>query len=579
LFNVNKQADTTLLIAQKHNKLKWLGPFPVSITLIGGFSILVVLSFVASFSAQWTAKEIYGDALAVNLSGSLRMQSYRIANAIHNGEDSAGLKVLTHEFQERLLSKELKDYIQQESLVLDNHFSKVFERWQVMEHFALNTPNLYLDQVDDFVADIDQLVLNIQQWSEQKISWLRALQGTLLALTVTSAIAFSLLILLRFIRPMVSLHTVISHIQRGQLETRSTYTKADEFGDLSTAINGLANDLIEANQKLSERLDASNKELAVNYNALEFLFRLSQSLAVKDPNLDLLKMQTRDELALQFETENIHWLADHNGCIHDKAGCFIAGNDVQFSLAYCSDVQLKNWQKYTMTTICELFENTNQMLLSQYNSNRIALMNERNSLARELHDSLAQSLSFLKMQVSRWQKLQQRKEYDALDKVVLEIKEGLADSYQSLRELLVTFRTQLDQPGLVPALETAIDIINRSNNIVIDLNCDPTWPEKLAAFQEINCLHIVREALTNVAKHSEAKHAQVNLSGLDNNLIIDIMDDGIGFDTSTRKESHYGLEIMQERANELNGDIIFSKRDSGGMSISLHFPKTNAGAV
>jgi nitrate/nitrite-specific signal transduction histidine kinase len=376
------------------------------------------------------------------------------------------------------------------------------------------------------------------------------------------------------------LHRTIGQIQQGQLKARSSYKNSDEFGDLSIAINALADDLIKANQKLSDRLEISNKELADNYNALEFLFRLSQSLAVNEPDLLGLKDQVKQELATLFKSDTLVWQLDYE--INNKSynKCFTAGHDPQFSLVHCSESPLQNWQKYTMTTVCELFETAHQTLLNQYNNNRIALMNERGNLARELHDSLAQSLSFLKMQVVRWQKLQARgDEQAALDRVVEDIKQGLTSSYQSLRELLVTFRTRLDQPGLIPALEATIDMVNRSNNFTIELNCEPEWPEKLQASLEVNCLHIVREALTNVAKHAQANHAWVNLKTQPNNLVIEIIDDGIGFDTHSRKENHFGLDIMHERAKQLHGEIIYAQGSSGGTEVLLKFPLPKANTL
>ncbi|WP_411743792.1 histidine kinase [Reinekea sp.] len=539
--------------------------------------ILVLISSIASFSAQLIAKEVYGDALAVNLSGSLRMQSYRIANAIQSNENEAALLELAREFSDRLDSPELKGYIKQESIELDNQYLKVHNQWQRMEYDLFNDPRLFLADVEGFVDEIDILVSSVQQWSEEKIAWLRAWQASLLIVTLLIALAFSLFILLRFVKPMVSLRRTIGHIQHGRLEARSKYEKEDEFGDLSKAINNLADDLIEANGKLSVRLAQSNKELAVNYNALEFLFRISQSLAGSEPNLDQLKDQVIEELSQQFESDSIYWELNYSHCKDNHESCFRAGTDPSFSLVYCSAIPLQNWQKYTMTTICELFETAHQTQLNQYNNNRIALMNERNNLARELHDSLAQSLSFLKMQVARWQKLQARNEQAALPGVVEEIKEGLGDSYRSLRELLVTFRSQLDQPGLVPALEAAIDMINRANNLSIELKSDANWPIRLSAAQEINCLHIVREALTNVAKHSQAEHALVNLKVSNSNLVVEVIDDGIGFDTNTRKANHFGLEIMHERAIELRGEITFLQRDSGGIFVTLTFPQTKVG--
>jgi nitrate/nitrite-specific signal transduction histidine kinase len=159
-----------------------------------------------------------------------------------------------------------------------------------------------------------------------------------------------------------------------------------------------------------------------------------------------------------------------------------------------------------------------------------------------------------------------------LDSIVNELREGLNSSYRKLRELLVTFRGHSDEPGLIPSVKAAADEINRiSQNTKIHLYIDDQWPEDLSPSQEIHCLHVIREALTNVVKHANAENAVVSLKVVGDELEIKINDDGIGFNATPEKPMHYGLEIMNERAERIQGRFTYETLNLGGAGVTLTF--------
>lgn len=140
----------------------------------------------------------------------------------------------------------------------------------------------------------------------------------------------------------------------------------------------------------------------------------------------------------------------------------------------------------------------------------MSLIEERSVIARELHDSLAQSLSYLKIQVSRLQILRRnRANEDQINDVVRELKSGLNNAYLQLRELLTTFRLQLDAPGLEPALNTTVKEFSGRLGYEINYQCN-LQHQRLTPNEEIHVLQLVREALANVVKHAFA--SQVKLS-------------------------------------------------------------------
>lgn len=203
---------------------------------------------------------------------------------------------------------------------------------------------------------------------------------------------------------------------------------------------------------------------------------------------------------------------------------------------------------------------------------RMALLEERAAIARELHDSLAQSLSFMKIQISRLQsKSASKLTFVALQAIVDELREGLDSAYKELRELLATFRVHMDVRGLSFAIQSAIDEFMQRSNLTITLdnrlvNC------RLTVNEEFHILHVIREALSNIVRHSGATAVNVVLvlqpSGF---MAVMIDDDGVGYDAKQEEAGHYGQSMMKERAYSLGGDVTVLRRRKGGTRVRLVF--------
>lgn len=205
-------------------------------------------------------------------------------------------------------------------------------------------------------------------------------------------------------------------------------------------------------------------------------------------------------------------------------------------------------------------------------SRRIALLEERTSMARELHDSLAQSLSFMKIQVSRMQTLLQRgAPRDEVAAAAEEVRDGLNGAYRKLRELLTTFRTRIDAGGLAAALEDALEEYGARSSVAIALdNRLGNYP--FNANEEFHVVQIVREALSNVVRHAGATQAVVTLALADDGLtVVTIEDDGEGFDPLPDHRNHHGTTIMRERALSLGGALSIERRAEGGSRVSVRF--------
>lgn len=205
---------------------------------------------------------------------------------------------------------------------------------------------------------------------------------------------------------------------------------------------------------------------------------------------------------------------------------------------------------------------------------RLSIMQERNLLAHELHDSLAQTLASLRFQVSMLDKSLKNGEISALAEEVQAINGALEEANTELRELLAHFRAPMDERGLIPALEDLIDRFRKQTGIAAFLQ--KNWIHcYLPANMEMQILRIIQEALANIKKHSKAQTVRVVLQcNNDGEYRILVEDDGIGFDPtqcSSHPGRHIGLSIMRERAQHLHGTLQIESEPGEGTQLWLTF--------
>jgi len=206
--------------------------------------------------------------------------------------------------------------------------------------------------------------------------------------------------------------------------------------------------------------------------------------------------------------------------------------------------------------------------------NRLQLIkDERNIIANELHDSLAQSLASVRFQVRILdQSLQPVGDFMAF-KTINSVEHALDEATTDLRELIAHCRVPIEQQGLVPAVKRAVEKFRRETGIHILLQCEEQTLA-LPSNMELNAYRIVQEALTNIKKHANAYIVRVLLTHDDGNIRILIENDGKGFDQEKIQSSegdHLGLTIMKERAKHLGGRLKIESEPDEGTRVELRF--------
>ena len=204
---------------------------------------------------------------------------------------------------------------------------------------------------------------------------------------------------------------------------------------------------------------------------------------------------------------------------------------------------------------------------------RISLTNERQMLANELHDSLAQTMAYMKMRLPLLRDAVANHDAVRSNKYVSDLGQALDSAYAELRELLTQFRNRMDPRGLLPALYDIVGNFYDKTGITIDfINHAPDI--NLSPDREVQVYHIVREALNNVSKHSRANHVSLEIEIRQSSYVISIEDNGIGITGKLGTDSgmHLGLNIMRERAKHLNAEIAVTPGEKAGTRVTLSFP-------
>jgi two-component system nitrate/nitrite sensor histidine kinase NarX len=200
------------------------------------------------------------------------------------------------------------------------------------------------------------------------------------------------------------------------------------------------------------------------------------------------------------------------------------------------------------------------------------LTQERQRMAAEVHDSLAQSLAFAKMRMPLLHDAMLAHDDARAQQYYDDVRHAMTEAHASLRGILTNFRTPMDPQGLVHALGASAENFRRSTGTELDfVNELPGL--KLPAEMEAQVFHIVQEALTNVARHAHAQHAQLRIAGArPGEVEIVVEDDGAGLPPTAGGSTHYGMEIMVERARRLAGALEVGARQGGGTRVRLTFP-------
>ncbi|SIT41437.1 Signal transduction histidine kinase, nitrate/nitrite-specific [Paraburkholderia ribeironis] len=241
-----------------------------------------------------------------------------------------------------------------------------------------------------------------------------------------------------------------------------------------------------------------------------------------------------------------------------------------------ADTRYEQRHLHLLETIASVLAHAISNLSRDVRDRRMTLLEERNAIARELHDSLAQSLSYMKIQLARLQAvLPDELSQSDTGQIARAIREGIDSAYRQLRELLTTFRTSVHARGLAATLEEVAEELSSRSEVQISVD-NRIRRVRLTVNEELHIGQIVREALTNVVRHARASSALVTLSSNEREVTVTIGDDGRGIATESGGEHHYGLSIMRERSRSLGGRLDIRSNEPSSRIVVTFVPASFA---
>jgi len=487
------------------------------------------------------------------------------------------------------------------------------------------------DETTALAARIDALVSSIESHLSRWTAVLHLLQAAMMALAVLGSAALLYTGYLFVLQPVSQLKQAIERLQGGDLSVRVSSVTRDEFGTLALGFNSMAVHLQSMYQNLEAKVAEKTVELEDKRERLQTLYSMT-TLVVRAGSLEELahgftervaRAAHADGVALRWSDEaNERYLmlasqglpgamtqAEH--CIRaDECHCGVPGTPPGARVIPIRSMQggrLRHCEEAGFKTLislpirlkdrlmgevdlfyhadfepseaeCSLFEALTAHLASAMENLRLnalekqsAVLQEREMLARELHDSIAQSLASLKIQVQLMRRAMDGNAPQRMRDVLAEIGLGVQECYADVRELLLNFRTRASDENIEPALQTTLRKFEHQSGMKAQLQMQGHGLP-LAPDVQIQVLHVVQEALSNVRKHSGAQRVWLDVQ-CQPFWRFEVRDDGCGFDAGgTLDETHVGLKIIQERAAQIGAGVEVFSTPHRGCSVILTLP-------
>lgn len=489
-----------------------------------------------------------------------------------------------------------------------------------------------LAEVDRFVALIDAFVSSIERQLAYWTAILNIFQMAMMVLAIGSAVALMYAGYLLVLNPVGRLQRGLERVEQGDFAARVDVDSNDEFGVLADGFNQMAETLQSLYQNLEAKVREKTAGLEAKQRQLAALYEISAHIAEAD-TLDEIaqgfaqkvrRIADADAVAVRWsdEAHQRYWLlasdclpeslVKEEACVHAgdchcgpvapeqgmrvipiqaanptaRSHCSQAGYQTVVSipvnlhqrclgevdLFYRHDPELSQEQRAMMETMASHLAGGMESMRAASLEREAAVAEERSMLARELHDSIAQSLAFMKIQVQLLRDAVRKTDAGGIDRVIGELDEGLRESYSHVRELLLHFRTRTNEEDIEPALRTTLQKFEHQTGLKTHLSLEghglPLPPDV-----QIQVLHVVQESLSNIRKHAAATEVWVTVQQEPRWQFV-VQDNGCGFDPQgqARGETHVGLHIMSERAQRIGAELAVQSRSGEGTAVTLTLP-------
>ncbi len=525
--------------------------------------------------------------------------------------------------------------------MLRTHFASVLADWRAFRaQWIHGNPAGSAELQGDTASFVDHIDALVSAIESRMSGWTATLHLAQLAMMAFAIMATGVLVYAgyRFVlEPVAMLTQAIDRVEQGDFSARVPRVGSDEFGTLADGFNGMAAHVQAMYQHLETRVMEKTSELQDKRERLEALYDVTTLVAGATTLKQLTQGFVRrmrpvakaDGAALRWcDESNERYLmlaseglpasmveAEHcvrSGDCHcgsppmplglrvipvrsmqpDRLHhCAIAGFKTVVSIPIRLHDRLMGEIDLFFHAQCSISDSERSLLealtahlaaaMENLRLNALekeaAVSQERSFLARELHDSIAQSLAFLKIQVQLMQDAFNQQDPLQAQRVLAEIDTGVRESYADVRELLVHFRTRANAEAIEPALQTTLRKFQQQSGLPGSMQMEGNGLP-LAADVQLQVLHVIQEALSNVRKHAGATQVWLDVQQQPM-WRFEVRDDGTGFfnGAEAHDETHVGLRIMQERAQRIGAHLEVHSSPGRGTSVVLSLPLAPTG--
>ncbi|MBW9107129.1 type IV pili methyl-accepting chemotaxis transducer N-terminal domain-containing protein [Paraburkholderia phenoliruptrix] len=516
-------------------------------------------------------------------------------------------------------------------------FADVQREWQTIRAAwtasPAPAPTLAAQQAQRFVEHIDILVSAIEVRLSNLTTILNLLQVLMVGLTIASAVTLLYSAYLFVFNPLERLRSGLARVREGDLSARIAVESSDEFGALSEGFNRMAETLQELYQNLEVKVEEKTLRLAAQHARLTTLYEAS-AFAAHASTLEELadgfakqvrRVAKADASAIRWSDEaNLRYLllasdglprnvADREQCIPTgdcHCGQPLARADTrvipirvegegmprdcgqagfteivsvpvqlqdrmigEMDLFYRAPTVLTGEDRTLLETMASHLAVAIEGLRAGALEREAAVAAERSLIAREIHDSIAQSLAFMKIQTGLLRSALKNADAARTQQTVGELEAGIHESLSDVRELLMHFRTRTNAEDIAAALQTTLQKFEHQTGLTTHLSIEGHGVP-LPADVQVQVLHVVQEALSNVRKHAQAREVWVDVQQTPQ-WRVEVRDDGCGFavEGAAHDETHVGLRIMHERAERIDADVEIASVPGSGTCIVLTLPE------
>ncbi len=516
-------------------------------------------------------------------------------------------------------------------------FAELSQSWQTMQPYwqapAPVDPQALTRLGDRFVLEVERLVSAIEGKMTRLTAILNLFQFFMMGLAVVAAVFTLYVGYLYVIDPLQRLRAGLRQVEQGDFEVRLDEQAPDEFGEVAAGFNHMTGRLrslyggLEAKVRDKTRdLEAQRARLAALYEVSNFLTEadtleaLAQGFAQKMRrlgNADAVAVRWSDEASqryLMLASDCLPQdLVEEERCLvpgtcacgqpmanartrvipiipaDDKllGHCVKAGYSSlvsvpirlqqrvlgELDLFYRNEASLTSDEQGLFDALAGHLANAVENLRTEALVREAAVSEERAMLARELHDSIAQSLAFMKIQLSLLRAAVLRGDREQTLQSVNELDAGVKEGLQDVRELLVHFRTRGHSDDIEQALRSTLNKFEHQSGLKAHLELSGHGVA-LHSDVQLQVLHVVQEALSNVRKHAQASEVWVEVvKGPP--WTFSVRDNGRGFDTASVNGAgtSFGLQGMRERAAGIGAEVRLASTPGQGTEVVLTLPQ------